>query len=205
MKMTNEWNRTIYRLWAPFYDILLGHFFEPGRKRSIELLNLKAGDRVLLVGVGTGEDLPFISQGVNVVGIDLSPEMLVKARQRMTSSGLVGTLIQGDAQKLLVTESSFDAVIFNLILSVIPDAAACLRENLRALKPGGCAVIFDKFRPDNGKPGYLRKFVNFFTTLGGTDITRGFDEISAGLGLKVICNEPSIMHGMYRVIHITLR
>jgi hypothetical protein len=63
MKMTNRWNRFIYRLWAPIYDSTVNRIFRPGRKRAMELLDLKPGERVLLVGVGTGADLPLIPAG----------------------------------------------------------------------------------------------------------------------------------------------
>ena len=141
MKMNNRYNQFIYRRWAPVYDATVGHFFLPGRKRAIELLKLQSGERVLLVGVGTGADLPLLPQGVQAVGIDISDDMLARARQKLPLPEREVTLIQGDAQHLLVDESSYDAVIFNLILSVIPDGAICLQENLRALKPGGRAVV----------------------------------------------------------------
>lgn len=202
MKMTNRWNRIIYRIWAPFYDTLLNRFFSPGRKRAFQLLSLKPGEKVLLVGIGTGEDIPFLPDGVIATGIDLSPQMLERARRHLLSAGREVTLVQGDAQSMLVEPASFDAIAFNLILSVIPDPAACLRENLRALKPDGRVVIFDKFTSNN-KAGLFRRFINLFTTLGGTDITRNFEKISDGSKLKVICNEPSILNGMYRVILFT--
>jgi phosphatidylethanolamine/phosphatidyl-N-methylethanolamine N-methyltransferase len=202
MKMTNRWNQFIYRLWAPVYDATVGHFFLPGRQRAIELINLQPDERVLLVGVGTGADLPLLPQGVSAVGIDISPEMLAKARQKLPLPGLDVTLLQGDAQQLLVEKASYDAVIYNLILSVIPDGAACLRENLRALKPGGRAVVFDKFLPDTSQPSIGRRLLNLGSTLFGTDITRRFSELSGGAGVRVTCNEPSLMHGAYRVILI---
>jgi phosphatidylethanolamine/phosphatidyl-N-methylethanolamine N-methyltransferase len=202
MKMTNRWNQFIYLLWAPVYDATVGQFFLPGRQRAIELINLQPGERVLLVGVGTGADLTLLPQGVSAVGIDISPEMLAKARQKLPLPGLDVTLLQGDAQQLLVEEASYDAVIYNLILSVIPDGAACLRENLRALKPDGRAVVFDKFLPDTSQPSFGRRLLNLGSTLFGTDITRRFSELSGGAGVRVICNEPSLMHGAYRVILI---
>lgn len=200
MKMTNLWNRFIYRLWAPIYDGTVGNFFLPGRKRAIELLNLQPGERVLLVGVGTGADLPLLPQGVQAAGIDFSPDMLARARRRLPLAGREITLLEGDAQQLLVDEASYDAVIFNLILSVIPDGAACLRENLRALKPGGRAVVFDKFLPDGGHLTLGRRFFNVFSTLFGTDITRRFGNLRADCPCQVLQDEPSLMHGMYRVI-----
>lgn len=200
MKMTNRWNRFIYRLWAPVYDATVGRFFLPGRRRAIQVLDLQPGERLLLVGVGTGADLPLLPEGVEAVGVDLSPEMLARARSRLPLPGRAVTLLQGDAQKLLVDESAFDAAAFHLILSVIPDGAACLRENLRALRPGGRAVVFDKFLPDEGRPSFSRRLLNFFSTLLGTDITRRFGDLAAGAPCRVLSNEPSLAGGMYRVI-----
>lgn len=200
MKMTNRWNRLIYRLWAPIYDSTVGHFFLPGRMRAIEMLNLQPGERVLLVGVGTGADLPLLPKGVQAVGVDISADMLAKARRKLPLPGLEVTLLQGDAQKLLVNEAAFDVVIFNLILSVIPDGAACLRENLRALKPGGRAVVFDKFLPDTGRLTLGRRLLNLGSTLFGTDITRRFGDLARGAKIQIVQDEPSLLHGTYRVI-----
>lgn len=200
MKMTNRWNRFIYRLWAPVYDATVGHFFLPGRKRALEVLNLQPGERVLLVGVGTGADLPFLPSGVQAIGVDISPDMLARARQKLPLPGREVTLLQDDAQQLLVDEVSCDALVFNLILSVIPDAAACLRENLRALKPGGRAVIFDKFLPDKDRLTLGRRVLNLGSTLFGTDITRRFGDLAKGTGVWVVCDEPSLLRGTYRVI-----
>ena len=63
MKMTNRWNQFVYRLWAPVYDSTVGYFFLPGRRRAIELLDLQPGERVLLVGVGTGCRLTATTPG----------------------------------------------------------------------------------------------------------------------------------------------
>jgi phosphatidylethanolamine/phosphatidyl-N-methylethanolamine N-methyltransferase len=202
MKMTNRWNQFIYRLWAPVYDVTVNHFFMPGRKRALEVLALQPGERVLIVGVGTGADLPLLPKGVGVTGIDISPDMLTRARQKLPLPGREVTLLQGGAQHLLVDEASYDAVIFNLILSVIPDGAACLRENLRALKPGGRAVVFDKFLPDDSRLTTLRRLLNLGSTLFGTDITRRFGDLAKGTGLRVVQDEPSLMKGAYRVMLI---
>jgi phosphatidylethanolamine/phosphatidyl-N-methylethanolamine N-methyltransferase len=200
--MNNCWNRIIYRLWAPVYDATVGHFFAPGRRRAMQILDLQPGERLLLVGVGTGLDLPLLPPGVEAVGIDLSAAMLQRAGAKLPLPGRNITLIQGDAQQLLVDKGGFDAVLFNLILSVIPDGAACLRENLRALKPGGRAVIFDKFLPDDGRLSLMRRLLNLGSTLFGTDITRRFGQLAQGCQMAVLSNEPSLLRGAYRVIQV---
>jgi phosphatidylethanolamine/phosphatidyl-N-methylethanolamine N-methyltransferase len=200
MKMTNRWNQFINRLWAPVYDSTINNFFMPGRKRALELLDLQPGEKVLLVGVGTGADLPFLPAGVDATGIDLSPEMLAKARPKLNYCPVTVKLIQGDAQELLVEEEFFDAVILNLILSVIPNGNACLQSALRALKPNGRAVIFDKFLPDEKTTSLIRRFFNIFSTLFGTDINRRLSDLMQGCSCEIIHNEMSIGKGMYRII-----
>lgn len=200
MKITNLHNLAAYRLWAPIYDSTVNHFFMPGRKRALEVLALKPGEKVLIVGVGTGADFPFLPAGVGATGIDLSPEMLAKAREKLPTCRAAVKLIQGDAQGLFVPENSCDAAILNLILSVVPDGRACLESALRAVKPGGRLVIFDKFQPDDEKVTPVRRFMNLFSTLFGTDITRRFGEMRQGLPCKVLRNESSLHDGLYRVI-----
>jgi phosphatidylethanolamine/phosphatidyl-N-methylethanolamine N-methyltransferase len=109
MKMTNRWNQFIYRLWAPIYDSTVTQIFMPGRERAMELLNLQPDERVLLVDVGTGTDLPLLPAGVDATGIDLSPDMPAKSRLKRICDLSTVKLIQGDAQTLLVDEASFDA------------------------------------------------------------------------------------------------
>ncbi len=171
-----------------------------GRGRALELLELLAGERVLIPGVGTGADLPFLPAGVEGVGIDLSPEMLAKAHLKLDRYPASVQLIQGDAQALLVQPVFFDAVILNLILSVIPDGNACLRAALEALKPDGRVVIFDKFLPDGKPVSLFRRLINIFSTLLGTDINRRLGDLMKDCPCTVIWDEPSIAGGMYRVI-----
>jgi phosphatidylethanolamine/phosphatidyl-N-methylethanolamine N-methyltransferase len=200
MKMTNRWNQFIYRLWAPVYDSTVNRLFLPGRTRALELLDLQSGERVLIAGIGTGADLPLLPAGVEATGIDLSPDMLAKARLKLGRCPASVKLVRGDAQTLLVEPASYDAVILNLILSVIPDGNACLLAALRALRPHGRAVIFDKFLPEGRSVSPIRKSINLFSTLLGTDINRRLSDIMQGCPCVVTHDEPSIAGGMYRVI-----
>ena len=89
MKLSNRWNRFIYRLWSPIYDGLCDRFFAaPGRRRAMAALDLKPGERVLLVGIGTGVDLPLLPEGAQAIGIDFSPDMLgVQQNPRLMQAG----------------------------------------------------------------------------------------------------------------------
>jgi len=61
-------------------------------------------------------------------------------------------------------------------------------------------VVFDKFAPEAGKISVFRRFLNVFSTLFGTDITRCFGDMLQGSGAQVIRQEASILRGMYQVI-----
>ena len=201
MRLTNRWNRFVYRLWSPIYDGLFDRFFAaPGRRRAMQVLALQPGERVLLVGVGTGADLPLLPAGVRAVGLDLSPDMLARAQAKLPLMGRDVTLVQGDAQALPPGLEGFDAAVLHLVLSVVPDGTACLQETLRALRPGGRAVIFDKFAPDGGRLTLGRRLVNLVTTLAGTDVTRRFGDMAVQSDCVKVHDEPSLLRGAYRVI-----
>jgi phosphatidylethanolamine/phosphatidyl-N-methylethanolamine N-methyltransferase len=215
MKLTNNWNRFIYCLWSPIYDPLFDRYLvSKARKRSIGVLDLKGSERVLIPGVGTGVDLPLLPEGVRVLGIDLSPDMLAQARRKLPLSGREIELREGDVQVRQAESAAFDAAILHLILSVAPDGAACFRETLRALRPGGRMIIFDKFRPEEGKLTAGRRLFNVFSTIMGTDVTRRLSDLipaspvsrgqargqAAGAGVRILHEEPSLLGGAYRIV-----
>ena len=201
MRMTNRANRRIYRLWAPVYDGVFDRWFAaPGRRRALEVLAAQPGERLLLIGIGTGADLPLLPAGVQAVGVDLSPEMLARARSRLPLPGRAVALIQGDALALPLRAGLFDAVVLNLILSVVPDGGACLRQALQMLKPAGRVVIFDKFVRDGARLSLGRRLVNRVTTLIGTDVTRRLGDILGGCACTIVHDEPSLLGGAYRIV-----
>ncbi|MBT8470695.1 MAG: class I SAM-dependent methyltransferase [Myxococcales bacterium] len=200
--MNNQRNRFVYRLWAPVYDAVLGRLFQQGRRRAMEQLGLKAGERLCLVGVGTGADLLHLPKGVNGIGVDLSEAMLDRAKKKLPIEGCDIELRVGDAQALPLDDRAFDAVILNLILSVVPDPALCMSEAIRVLRPGGRIVIFDKFLPDGTEPTWGRRLANLVSTRLGTDLNRRLGDILSGFPCEVARDEPSILGGMYRVVLI---
>ena len=200
MEMNNRWNRFVYRLWAPIYDAVLERLFRQGRRRAMEQLGLRAGERVCFVGVGTGADLAYLPEGVEGVGVDLSEAMLARAATKLPIAGCDIELRVGDAQALPLDDGVIDAVVLNLILSVVPDPARCMSEAIRVLRPGGRIVIFDKFLPDGTEPNWGRRLSNVVSTRIGTDLNRRLGDILSGLPCKIVHDEPSIVGGMYRVI-----
>lgn len=155
--MNNRWNKVIYRLWAPFYDSLFnsGPFLK-ARKKIFENLDIKPKSKVLFVGVGTGADLQFImDKNISVSAIDLSSEMLDRARNKYDSPNF--KFIEMDAQELTFSPESFDMVIANLILSVVPEPNRCFQEMIRVTRAGGRIIIFDKFAPPSQDLPVIKK------------------------------------------------
>src|SRR5215472_14777968 len=77
-----------YRLFSGSYDFVFGPVFHPGRKDAVRIANARPGQRILEVGVGTGLSLPHFRSDSEVTGIDVSAEMLEKARDRVERLGL---------------------------------------------------------------------------------------------------------------------
>ena len=199
--MDNDNNLRIYRAWAPVYDLVMGPFSGHARQQAIKLLNLRPGEQLLIPGIGTGMDLPLIPPGVSVVGVDISGEMLAKARLRI--DGRHVTLLQMDAQALEFADGSFDAVLFNLILSVVPDGAVAFREAWRTLRPGGRAAIFDKFLPENSELTPSRRLAGRIVSAFGTDPNRRLSDIIGGVpGVVIGQDVASLLGGLYRILRL---
>ena len=197
--MDDKRNLTTYRLWAPVYDYVMRPVYGRARRRAIELLNLQPGEKVLIPGIGTGLDLPLIPAGVQLTGIDLTPSMLEKAR--LKADGRAVKLAVMNAQKLEFESSSFDAVILNLILSVVPDGAVAFGEAWRVLRPGGRAVIFDKFLPESGKLTLFRSILGRIIRIIGTDPNRRLSQLLCpSPDLTIILDAPSLLNGQDRII-----
>ena len=148
--------RNAYTRWAPFYDLVFGAIFAPGRRAAIAAAE-QVGGRILEVGVGTGISLPGYSPHNRIVGIDLSEAMLKKARARVEEQGLsnVERLEVMDAERLSFPDASFDVVVAHYVVSTVPNPEAVLDELARTVRPGGEIVILSRI----GAEGGVRKVI----------------------------------------------
>src|SRR6202008_906216 len=125
--------------------------------------------RVLEVGVGTGLSLPRYRRDLEIVGIDLSPEMLQKARERVVSARLTNVtgLHEMDAGDLKFPDDSFDTVVAMYVMTVVPDPEKVMRELSRACRPGGNVLIVNHFSAEDGMRGWVeRRMAPFADKLG---------------------------------------
>src|SRR5512145_918811 len=84
---TNTWNKLRYTFYTPVYDSV-GRIFSSSRSKAISGLDIQNGEKVLLVGTGTGLDLEFIPSGALVTATDLTPSMVEKTKKRNKMLGL---------------------------------------------------------------------------------------------------------------------
>lgn len=142
MDSRTEKTRQLWEHRADHYDT--GNRWEPAAVReSRRILCAGARGRTLEVAVGTGLNLRHYPPQVELTGVDLSPAMLDKARQKARSQGRPATLVEGDAQDLSYNDGSFDTVVCLFALCTIPDQERALTEIHRLLVPGGRLLMAD--------------------------------------------------------------
>jgi phosphatidylethanolamine/phosphatidyl-N-methylethanolamine N-methyltransferase len=157
-----------YRRWAPVYDLTFGKLVEVGIKHATACVN-RYDDRVLEVGVGTGLSLPYYKKSLRVSGIDLSADMLARARERVEREGLrnVEQLREMDATRLAFGDQSFDVATAMFVMTVVPDPAAVMHELARVTRIGGQIVIVNHFSVDKGMRAVVEKNLARFSDVLG--------------------------------------
>ena len=140
----------VYQKLASVYDFIFGPSLHAGRLRAIQQTGICPGDRVLEVGVGTGINAALYPRDCSVTGIDLSPSMLEKARDRIVRKGIRNVrLLEMDAVDLKFADASFDIVYAPYLISVVPDPVAVARQMRRVCRPNGRIIVLNHFRSPN--------------------------------------------------------
>ena len=144
--------RSAYRRWALVYDTVFGGISAPGRRRAVAAVNALPGQDVLEVGVGTGLALPHYLPHKRVTGIDLSFDMLERARVRVARERLanVVALQEGDAEATGFADAQFDIAVAMFVASVVPNPRRLLDEMRRVVKPGGTLLFVNHFAATGG-------------------------------------------------------
>ncbi len=194
--------RIPYTLWSTFYDLAIERITVPLRQHSLALLDQPQDKHILIDGIGTGLDLPWLPANNRYVGIDLTPAMLRKARSRATNLDLDIKLPEGDVQALTFPNASFDIVIMHLILAVVPHPLNALREAERVVRQGGRILILDKFlKPGQRAP--LRRAISPLLGRLATHTDVVFEDLLIETNsLRRLVDQPTLTSGWFR--HILL-
>lgn len=152
-------NLARYQRIAPVYD-LLDLPFERRRYRALRPLLFRGLEGSLLdAGIGTGRNCEFYPPGTTVSGIDISPAMLARARERCPTLAAGGRLYEMDITALSFPTGSFDAAVATFLFCVLPGAQQipALCELRRVVKPGGLIRLLEYVRPR----GILRRIISY--------------------------------------------
>jgi phosphatidylethanolamine/phosphatidyl-N-methylethanolamine N-methyltransferase len=191
-----------YRLFSGTYDVVFGPVFHPGRKEAVRVANTRPGQRILEVGVGTGLSLPYFRPDSRVTGIDVSAEMLAKARRRVARRELrhVEGLYEMDAEDMSFADNSFDAVIALYVASVVPDPARFAAEMRRVCIPGGTIVIVNHFTSESPAMRFIEKRLAPLAGKIGFHADFPLNTFLAQSRLNVLEARPSNLFGYWRLL-----
>lgn len=172
------------------------------RKSSLQRLQMPDSQQVLINGIGTGLDLPYLPQHHHYTATDLTPAMLKYCQRRLAQYDLQMQLHTADVMQLPFNDNHFDIVQMNLILAVVPQPLLALQEAIRVLQPGGKIFIMDKFlKPGETAP--LRKAINLLMRHIATRTDVVFEELLAECPqVKMIKDEPALLNGWFRLIDL---
>lgn len=200
--MNLESIKKAYRRYARYYDTVFGAIMHPGRMAVIQALSASPGQRVLEVGVGTGLSLPHYPEYLKVTGIDISAEMLAKARHRVALEGLVQieALLEMDAEYMQFPDNSFDKVVAMYVASVVPDPVRFVDEIRRVCKPGGDIFIVNHFRSRNAVMRTVEGMLAPLSKLAGFRPDLDLDHFLRDTGLEVAAMQSANLFGYWKVL-----
>lgn len=180
-------NKKFFAKWAPYYDFI-SLVIKPIRYHAAGLLALPKNKKVLDVATGTGEQaIALAKKGYDVVGVDLSQEMLVQAMKK-TGPKLTLQFIHHDATTLPFSDNSFDASTISFALHDMPHEIRLLvlKEMKRVTKKDGIIMVIDYAQPSmNMIAKFTHAIVRHFETPMYEDfLRRGVPSYLSTMGLS---------------------
>lgn len=153
-----------YDRYSRFYDKFEGAMeqmaFKSIRKKVIGALS----GQILEIGVGSGKNLPYYRSSAQVVGIDISPQMLRKAREKVSAfHGEYLELKRMNAEQLMFENDTFDIVVCTFVLCSVPNPIQAIQEMLRVLKPNGRLILLEHVLSEMPLIAFVQKVFNPFT------------------------------------------
>ena len=165
------------------------------------LWSMVQGPKVLEVGVGTGKNMPYYPEGVQITAVDLTPGMLEYAKKRAAELNIDVDLQLGDAQNLDFPDDTFDDVVSTFVFCSVPDPTLGLKELLRVTKPNGRLLMLEHMRAGNEIAGIMMDVMNpVMVRLSGANINRRTVEHVQQSGWQLEQVEDVGMKGIFKMI-----
>jgi phosphatidylethanolamine/phosphatidyl-N-methylethanolamine N-methyltransferase len=186
-----------YQFYSKFYIFGLN----PGRSVAVKQMELQNDHQILEIGIGTGMSLSHYPENVEITGIDLTPEMLEQAHQRVDNLGLNNVQLHlMDAQKLDFPDHSFDKSIAMFVASVMPDPVAMIKEMKRVTRPGGHIYILNHFSQKGSFMSLIEKALSPFAHQLGFEPLFYLDEFLEKTEMRGALDIPIQPFGYWRLL-----
>lgn len=192
-----------YSRWASTYDATFGRIVGHYHWHIASFVKEIGAQRVIEIGVGTGLSLPHYPRGISVLGVDICPRMLEKARKRY-ASGTTSAQIElqlVDGEQLPYESGAFDAVVLPFVISVTPNPSRLLAEAFRVLAPGGHVLIVNHFAGVRGLR-WLEKAFSPFANLAGFESNLDLPALLEGSPLQVVEIRRLRPIGFFTLVHL---
>lgn len=138
-----------YKRVSSFYDYTFGQVFRPGQKKLVSMMNCSENDKVLEIGIGTGTSFKYYPSETSVTGIDISPDMLEKAKKNIKNLNLSKkNVLMMNGEQLTFEDDSFDKVVGMYVVSVTQNPDLLIKEMKRVCKPNGDIYLVNHFSFD---------------------------------------------------------
>ena len=191
----------IYDRWGKIYDIIFKHIFSEGRDVGSRMLEVKPGENLLEVGIGTGLSLPLYPRHCRIMGIDISPKMLEKASEKVTEHRLTNIQLEVmDAQNMSFPDNSFDCVTACYVVSAAPDPLKVVSEIRRVCKPGGRIVFINHFKSHKPILAAFETMVNGVCKKFGWEATLDLDALLEASNMTLLATEKVNMFDYWRAV-----
>lgn len=176
----------LYAEFAPLYDKVFGKIFYNRLEYVIENLGIPPGAKVLEVGAGTGTSFPAYPAHCEITGVDLAPDMLARARQKIEENHWSHlTVMEMNALDLEFPDNTFDYVMAFHVVTVVPDPVRMIAEAKRVCKPAGRIVIVNHFTSEVPLLGSLTQALDPITRWLGWRTDLRLKPFLQTTGLKV--------------------
>lgn len=201
--------RRAYARWAPVYDVVYDKLTEPAARAAVEAA-VAHGPRVLEAGVGTGLSLGYYPRDSVVLGVDLSEDMLRRARAKVRRRALnhVRGLQVMDVCRLGYADGTFDAVVAQFLITLVPDPEAALSEFLRVVRPGGGIVLANHFGQADGPIARVEEIVApFCTRIGWSSDFKAtrIERWARAHGVEFVGLAPTFPSGFFKILRMRKR
>ncbi len=191
-QLKNIFKQLSFNTFIPYFYPIIMMPLKHWRKKAIAMLNFLPGDRVLIPGVGSGHDILYIPDNVQVVGIDISDVMMSIAEMKLKSHSNKENvqLRVMDAENLDFPDNSFDKAILGLFLTCVFDPIKAFSEVVRIVKTDGEILVYDHLVRRSKWSTHLLRSMDKVMKYNFCSIIRRFDDIIEGQPVTLVNNIP---------------